>query len=320
MAERGRGFPVLVSGWLERHAQTFVASLGRLARAPFGSALTLGVIGIALALPASLQLVVQNARIASGGWQSALDLSVYLQPRLSEQDSAQLAERISARGDVVSARFISAAEGLAEFRRWSGLGPALDALQDNPLPGMIVVRPRVAEGAGEVASVEPLAQSLRQLAGVDQVQLDTDWVRRFAAILDALHHAATLFAGLLGLAVLMIVGNTVRLDIDARRSEIEVVKLVGGSDGFVRRPFLYGGLWYGLGGALVGWLLVEALALSLAGPVARIASAYGSAFALHGLGLRSSLTLLASGAGLGWLGAFVAATRHLRVIEPGHEG
>jgi len=319
MADRGRGFLAPLAGWLERHAQTFVASLGRLARAPFGTALTLGVIGIALALPASLQLVVQNARIASSGWQSALDLSVYLQPRLPEHDATQLAERIAARADVASARFVSAAEGLAEFRRWSGLGPALDALQDNPLPAMIVVRPRVAEGSGDVAAVERLAQALRPLPGVDQVQLDTEWVRRFAAILETLRHAAALFAALLGLAVLMIVGNTVRLDIDARRAEIEVVKLVGGSDGFVRRPFLYGGLWYGLGGAVVGWLLVEGLALSLAGPVGRIAAAYGSAFTLQGLGLQASLALLGSGTALGWLGAFVSATRHLRDIEPGHE-
>ncbi len=319
MAERGLGFSALLSGWLERHAQTLVASLGRLVRAPFASALTLGVIGIALALPASLQLVVQNARIASSGWQSALDVSVYLQPALSERDGAQLAERVAARADVASARFVGATEGMAEFRRWSGLGQALDALQDNPLPGMIVVRPRVAEGGGDVTSVEQLAQALRSVPGVDQVQLDSDWVRRFAAILDTLRRASALLATLLGLGVLMIVGNTVRLDIDARRTQIEVVKLVGGSDGFVRRPFLYGGLWYGLGGALVGWLLVEALALALAGPVGRVAAAYGSTFTLQGLGLRAALTLLGTGAGLGWLGAFVAATRHLRAIEPGHE-
>jgi cell division transport system permease protein len=288
-------------------------------RAPFASALTLGVIGIALALPASLQLVVQNARIASSGWQSALDVSVYLQPALSERDGAQLAERVAARADVVSARFVGATEGMAEFRRWSGLGQALDALQDNPLPGMIVVRPRVAGGGSDFSSVEQLAQALRSVPGVDQVQLDSDWVRRFAAILDTLRRAAALLATLLGLGVLMIVGNTVRLDIDARRTEIEVVKLVGGSDGFVRRPFLYGGLWYGLGGALVAWLLVEALALALAGPVGRVAAAYGSTFTLQGLGLRAALTLLGTGTGLGWLGAFVAATRHLRAIEPGHE-
>lgn len=319
---RAAGAPRLASqlrGWSERHLQTLVASLGRLARAPFGTALTVGVIGIALALPACLELVVVNARALSGGWANALDLTVYLKPHLPEHDATQLVERIGARGDVASVRLVTAAQGLAEFRRWSGLGPALDALTDNPLPAAIVVRPRVTEGSGDPAAVGVLADALRTFPGVDLVQLDTDWVRRFTAILDAFRRAVAVVALLLGLAVLLIVGNTIRLDIDARRAEIEVIKLVGGSDGFVRRPFLYGGFWYGLGGGLVGWLLVEAFVLTLAGPIGRVAAAYGSGFAITGPGLETSLALLAGGALLGWIGAFVSATRHLRAIEPGVE-
>jgi cell division transport system permease protein len=314
-----RRFASLLRGWFERHLQTLVASLGRLARAPFGTALTVGVIGIALALPACLELVVVNARALSGGWANALDLTAYLKPRLPDHDATQLAERIGARGDVASARLVTAAEGLAEFRRWSGLGAALDTLTDNPLPASIVVRPRVVEGSGDPQAVGVLADALRTLPGVDQVQLDTDWVRRFTAILDALRRAVAVIALLLGLAVLLIVGNTIRLDIDARRAEIEVIKQVGGSDGFVRRPFLYGGFWYGFGGGFVAWLLVESFVLTLAGPVARVATAYGSRFAMTGPGLETSVALLAAGAFLGWLGAFVSATRHLRAIEPGVE-
>ena len=314
-----RGLAPLLRGWLERHLQTLIASLGRLARAPFGTALTVGVIGIALALPACLELVVVNARALSGGWASALDVTVYLKPHLPDHDAAQLAERIGARGDVASARLVTAAEGLAEFRRWSGLGAALDALTDNPLPASIVVRPRVTEGDGDPAAVGVLADALRTLPGVDQVQLDTDWVRRFTAILEALRRAVAVVALLLALAVLLVVGNTIRLDIDARRAEIEVIKLVGGSDGFVRRPFLYGGFWYGLGGGFVGWLLTEAFVLTLAGPIGRVAAAYGSGFAIAGPDLEASLALLGGGALLGWTGAFISATRHLRAIEPGLE-
>jgi len=313
------GFRAAMRGWLERHLQTLVASLGRLVRAPFGTVLTLGVIGIALALPACLELVVVNARAASGGWADALDLTVYLKPKLADHDAAQLAERIGARGDVASARLVSAAEGLAEFRRWSGLGAALDALSDNPLPAAIVVRPRVVTGAEDPAAVGVLAEALRALPGVDQVQLDTDWVRRFTAMLDALRRLVMVVALLLALAILLIVGITIRLDIDARRAEIEVVKLVGGSDGFVRRPFLYGGFWYGLGGGLVGWLLTEAFVLTLAGPIGRVAAAYGSRFTLVGPDLPTSLLLIGGGAVLGWAGAFASATRHLRAIEPGLE-
>jgi cell division transport system permease protein len=319
---RTAGAPHLASqlrGWLERHLQTLVASLGRLARTPFGTALTVGVIGIALALPACLELVVVNARALSGGWASALDLTVYLKPHLPDHDATQLAERIGARGDVASARLVTAAEGLAEFRRWSGLGAAIDALSDNPLPAAVVVRPRVTEGSGDSTTVGVLADAIRTLPGVELVQLDTDWVRRFTAILDAFRRAVAVVALLLGLAVLLIVGNTIRLDIDARRAEIEVIKLVGGSDGFVRRPFLYGGFWYGFGGGLVAWLLVEAFVLTLAGPIGRVAAAYGSRFAITGPSLETSALLLAGGALLGWLGAFVSATRHLRAIEPGVE-
>jgi cell division transport system permease protein len=314
-----RGLGRRAAGWFERHLQTLVASLGRLARAPFGTALTVGVIGIALALPACLELLVTNARALSGGWQSALDLTVYLKPRLAAHDAEQLAETIAARPDVASARLVTAAEGLAEFRRWSGLGAALDALKDNPLPASVVVRPRLAAGAGELAAVGALADVLHTLPGVDQVQLDTDWVRRFSAILDALRRTVTLLALLLGIAVLLVVGNTIRLDIDTRRAEIEVTKLVGGSDGFVRRPFLYGGFWYGLGGGLVAWLLVEALVVALGGPLGRIAAAYGSRFELMGLDALRSLALVGGGALLGWIGAFISATRHLRAIEPGTE-
>ncbi len=325
MAERGardtgvRRVGSALSGWLERHLQTLVASLGRLARAPFGTALTIGVIGVALALPTGLELLVVNARVVATGWQNALDLTVYLKPQLAEHDGAQLAERIGARGDVASARLVSAAEGLAEFRRWSGLGAALEALKDNPLPAAIVVEPRVVQGAGDAATVTSLAAALRALPGVDQVQLDTEWVRRFTTILDAVRRTVGLVAALLGLAVLLIVGNTIRLDIDARRVEIEVTKLVGGSDSFVRRPFLYGGFWYGLGGGISAWLLVEGFVLILTGPIGRVAAAYGSGFEVHGPDLETTMLLLGSSGALGWLGAFVSATRHLRAIEPGND-
>ena len=314
-----------LGGYLERHLQTLVASLGRLARAPFGTLLTVGVIGIALALPACLHLLVANARALSGGWESALDLTAYLKPVLPEREAAQLAEQIAARPDVASARLVTASAGLEEFRRWSGLGAALDALKDNPLPAAIVVRPRLTAdlgdtpGAAAVAAIGVLGDALRALPGVDQVQLDTGWVRRFTALLEALRRAVLIVTAVLAVAVLAIVGNTVRLDIDSRRAEIEVTKLVGGSDGFVRRPFLYGGFWYGLGGGLLAVLLSEAIALAFEGPVARVASAYGSSFRLAGLDGAAAFALLGGGAVLGWLGAWLSATRHLRAIEPGAE-
>jgi len=300
--------------WLERHFQTLVGSLGRLWSKPFSTLLTVLVIGIALALPACLHVLVQNVRVASGGWSNALDISVYLEPSATLEQARQVAERLRQRRDVEAVTLIEADDALDEFRRNSGFGEALDALEGNPLPHALVVRP--AAGFREPVQVETLTGELRQIEGVDIVQLDTAWVSRFNAILDAVRRVVLLALGLFALGVLVIVGNTIRLDIENRRDEIEVTKLVGGSNGFVRRPFLYNGVWYGLGGGLIAWLVVTILIAVLGGPVQRVAGLYGSSFELQGLGLRGSGALLLGGALLGWIGSFIAATRQLRGIEP----
>jgi len=168
----------------------------------------------------------------------------------------------------------------------------------------------------EPSRVQSLTEELRRIPGVDIVQLDTEWVSRFNAILDIVRRVVLLAAGLFALGILVIVGNTIRLDIENRRDEIEVTKLVGGSDAFVRRPFLYNGIWYGLGGGLIAWLIVAVVVFVLSDPVQRIAGLYGSSFRLQGLGLPGWLALMAGGIGLGWLGSFIAATRELRGIEP----
>lgn len=305
-----------VAGWLERHLQTAVASFGRLVRAPIGSLLTCSVIGIALVLPASLDVLLENTHRAASGFDGALDLTVYLKPSLSAHEAEQLSARIGARGDIGSARFISAVDGLADFRHWSGLGAAVDALGGNPLPAVVVVRPRTIDVRDEQAA-DHLATALRGIPGVDAVELDATWVRRYSALVTALHRTVSVVALLLALTVLLVVGNTVRLDIDARRAEIEVVKLVGGSDGFVRRPFLYEGVWVGLCGGLIAWIVLEVLVGIIAGPVGRVAAAYGSPFVLHGPSTPLSAQLVLGGAVLGWVGAFLATSRQLRTIEPG---
>ena len=300
--------------WLERHTQTLVGSLGRLWTQPFATLLTILVIGIALALPACLHVLVQNVRAASGGWGNALDISVYMKTDATLEQAQQARQRIEQRRDVEEVTLVEADAALAEFRKSSGFGEALDALKDNPLPHALVVRP--AEEFRDPATVDGLTAELRKIDGVDIVQLDTAWVSRFNAILDVVRRVVLLAAGLFALGILVIVGNTIRLDIENRRDEIEVTKLVGGSDGFVRRPFLYNGVWYGLGGGLVAWLTVTVVIALLGEPVQRIAGLYGSSFQLHGLGLEGSAVLLAGGVVLGWLGSFIAATKEIRGIEP----
>ena len=300
--------------WLERHVQTFVGSLGRLWQHPFSTLLTVLVIGIALALPACLHVLVQNVRAASGGWSNALDISVYMKPAATLEQARQAAERVRKRRDDEDVKLVKADDALEEFRRNSGFGEALDALKDNPLPHALVVRP--AAEFREASQVEGLTEELRKIDHVDLVQLDTAWVSRFNAILDVVRRVVLLAAGLFALGILVIVGNTIRLDIENRRDEIEVTKLVGGSDAFVRRPFLYSGVWYGLGGALIAWLIVSVVISVLGDPVQRIAGLYGSTFELNGLGLEGTGVLLLGGVVLGWLGSFIAATRELRGIEP----
>jgi cell division transport system permease protein len=300
--------------WFERHAQTLVGSIGRLWQQPFATLLTVLVIGIALALPACLHVLVQNVREASGGWSNALDISVYMKQSTSLEQAKRAADRIRQRRDVDTVTIIEADTALKEFRRGSGFGDALDALKDNPLPHALVVRPDAE--FRDAAQVESLTAELRKVDGVDIVQLDTEWVSRFNAILDVIRRGVLLAAGLFALGILVIVGNTIRLDIENRRDEIEVTKLVGGSDAFVRRPFLYNGVWYGVGGALIAGLIVVVVVTVLGDPVRRIAGLYGSEFQLHGIGLEGWAALLLGGAALGWLGSFIVATRELREIEP----
>jgi cell division transport system permease protein len=291
-----------------------VGSLGRLWAHRFAALLTILVIGIALALPACLHVLVQNVRTASGGWNNALDISVYMKTTTSLDDTKQAAERIRKRRAVDEVTVIPADDALAEFRKSSGFGEALEALKDNPLPHALVVRPDAE--ARDPARVAQLTDELRKIPGVDLVQLDTEWVSRFNAILDGIRRVVFLAAGLFARGILEIVGNTIRLDIENRRDEIEVTKLVGGSDAFVRRPFLYNGLWYGLGGGLIAGLIVAVVVFVLGDPVQRIAGLYGSGYALHGLDATASRALVLGGVLLGWLGSFIAATRELRGIEP----
>jgi cell division transport system permease protein len=300
--------------WLERHAQTLVGSMGRLWQQPFATLLTVIVIGIALALPACLHVLVQNVRSASGGWNNALDISVYMKPEATLEQAKRAADRVRQRRDVDHVTLIEADEALTEFRKHSGFGTALDALKDNPLPHALVVRPDVAfRDSGHVAA---LTEELARIDGVDLVQLDTEWVSRFNAILDVVRRGVFLAAGLFALGILVIVGNTIRLDIENRRDEIEVTKLVGGSDAFVRRPFLYNGVWYGLAGGITAGVIVAIAVGALSAPVQRIAGLYGSQFQLQGVGAYGWLALLGGGAALGWLGSFIVATRELREIEP----
>jgi cell division transport system permease protein len=297
-----------------RHAQAFFGSLGRLARSPFGTLLTVLVVGLALALPLALELLVANASTATGGFADAVDISVYFKQSAPLEKVRQLARSTRARPGVAQVTVVSADDALKEFRQYSGFGAALEALDTNPLPNVLHIRP--AADARSPAEIGALEHYLAAWPEVDTVQVDSAWVERLDAILDLLKHILLAAAALLGLAVLAMIGNTVRLEIENRRSEIEVVKLVGGSNAFVRRPLLYTGVLYGVAGGLIAWALIAATVLWLQGPVATLARLYGSRFALAGPAPTEIGWLIGGGAALGWLGAWLSSTRHLYRIEP----
>ena len=298
----------------ERHAQALLGSLGRLARQPLATLLTVIVIGIALALPAALYLTVANMRSVTRGLDDTVQLSVYFRLSTTEAEAKKAAAAIAARHGIAETKLVSPDEGLAEFQKLSGIGDALKALPDNPLPWLLQVRP--APPQDSAAAVESLAGELRKMDGVDLVEADTAWVRRLHAIEDTMQQLVLLVAAVLAAGVLAVVGNTIRLEINGRRAEIEVTKLVGGSNAFVRRPFLYSGLWQGLAGGLLAAGLVTIGLMVLEPFIARLAAAYGSSFALQGLSITEWPVVVGSGAALGFLGAWLAAAYHLRRIEP----
>ncbi len=303
-----------IGTYFARHAQVLVGSLGRIMHQPFATLMTMGVIAVALALPLFLSLLLQNARIATGNWNEAYDLSVYMDKKAGTGRVQSLAKQLKARGDVAAVRIITADQALAEFRNDSGFGKALDALSDNPLPDTLVVTPTLT--ASTPQGTETLKAAIAALSDVQTVQIDTEWVKRLHAILDLLRRVVLLTGGLLGVGIVLIVSNTIRLDILNRRAEIEVMKLVGASDGFARRPFLYSGVWYGLGGGLLALTLVAIASTVLARPVAQLAFLYGSDFRLEGLKLVLGVGVLSLAVALSWLGSWLAATRHIRAIEP----
>ena len=299
--------------WLDHHGYSIVASLGRLLRKPWATLLTIGVMAIALALPLGLWVVLANVDRLGGEVQASRDVAVFLKPAVAPEAAAALADTLRARGDVAAVEVVTPEAALAELRAQPDIAAAIDALGADAaraaLPSVLRVVPRGDERL--------LADALRTLPEADRVQHDAVWRERLDAWLRFGGRVVLVLAALLGLGALLVVGNTVRLDIQSRREEIGVLQLLGASDGFVRRPFLYLGAWYGLaaGGLALGVLTLAWMGLHA--PLAELAARYGSDFALRGLDpLQAGGVLLGAGL-LGWLGAGLVTGHYLRQTRPG---
>lgn len=296
------------------HRTSLTESFSRLVSTPMQTLMTSLVVAIALALPVTLLLALDNINTLGASWDSKPKISVYLNVRAKEKAIEQLLQSLSAMPEVDDVDYLAPDEALADFQRFSGFGSALEALEENPLPPTVVISPNALTVAPE--DLAALAQRIKDTPIVDDVSLDMDWVRRLQEIMVLGQKVVLALAVLLGLGVLLAIGNTIRLAIESRRDEILVAKLVGGTDGFVRRPFLYSGGWYGLFGGVLACLIVLVGYSTIEPSVVRLASLYQSEFSLRGLEFVMVIKLLALSTMLGWLGSWFAVGRHLSQIEP----
>ncbi|MBY6064056.1 cell division protein FtsX [Pseudidiomarina sediminum] len=299
--------------WLH-HAQQCIGSLGELARYPFASLMTMAVLGLSLTLPATLYVIVKNTDAVGANFQQASEMTLFLRQDLSEQEVATFHKRVQVNPAVASTRLIDKAAGLADFRQRSGFGEALDTLENNPLPDVLIVTP--AESYRHPAAAEQLLQQMQQQREVDQARLDVGWLQRFQAIVRLIQDGFLGLALLLSIAVVLIVGNTIRLNISSKRDEIAVMKLVGATDAYIQRPFLYTGLWYGLLGGVITWIATGVLLWWLSAAVRDIAELYDSQFRLTGLNITEMGVVWGFAIGIGLLGSYLAVRKHVRAIEP----
>ncbi len=295
--------------WFDHHLYSLVASLGRLLRKPWASLLTIGVLAVALTLPLGLWAALANIERFAGDVQRSRQISLFLKPEIKLDRARALAEELRARPEVGAVELRTPEQGLAELREKTGLGEALASVEGNPLPSLLVLTPKGDELA--------LAQSLGELAEADLVQHDAGWRQRLDGWLRFGTRLAWVLATLLGLGALLVVGNTVRLDIQSRREEIGVLQLLGATDGFIRRPFLYLGACYGVAAGAVALLLLTLADRTLREPLTALAASYGSRFVLQGFDLAQALGILAGAAALGWLGAGLVTGHYLRQTRSG---
>jgi len=300
--------------WFGSHRDSARQALVRVRHYPFSSAMTVLVMTIALALPMGLSVLIGQVKQLGVNWQEAAQISVYLADDVSAEKQQSLTEQIRQLAGVAQAQLLDKDLALAEFQQHAGMGDALLQLDYNPLPSVIVVTPLSIDGGA--AALEPLRDRLAAIDGVEQVQIDLLWVERLAAILAMFERFAGGLGVLLIIALLLVMANTIRLAIESRRDEILVIKLVGGTDAFVRRPFLYIGVLYGLLSGVLAWILLAFGLAWLNVTVERVASLYQSEFALFGMPFTDGLALVFGSMVLGLAGAWLAVGQHVRAIEP----
>ncbi len=281
---------------------------------PISNFMTVLVIAIALALPAGLQILLDNGKTLSNSWDGASRISLYLKTNVSQQQLTTLAETIKQKPGVSQVEMITQEQALDDFKTRSGFADAIAQLDYNPLPPVLIIQPYSTHTSPEAS--EKMLLEFQKIPQVELAKLDLDWVRKLHALLQLAEKVASALGLALAIAVLLIVGNTIRLSVQNRRDEIEVVKLVGATDAFIRRPFLYTGFWYGLIAGILCWLLLTISLAFLKQPIQNLAGLYESQYNLSGLSWLQSFQLIGLSCGLGLLGSWLSVGRHIQQIEP----
>ena len=297
---------------LASHRKDASRSLRRLLRTPWSSLMTVFVIAVALLLPVLLLLMNANLTVVLDQFQHSARITLYLASDVSESRGIEVSESLLTNDSIEAADYVSSSQALAEFSAASGFSDILDSLTSNPLPAAIIVRP----GQTGPAAIDELAGGLRALPEVELVELDSQWLRRLQAISDLLSVIARMLGVLVAVGLCFIVGNTIKLNIDNRRDEIRVMKLVGGDNAFIARPFLYCGWLYGIFGGLLACLLLWLVMWGLSAPLAELSRLYGGDFRLQGPGPLNLLFLAACGGLIGWFAALLASFRYIAAINP----
>ncbi|WP_108652777.1 permease-like cell division protein FtsX [Dongshaea marina] len=303
------------SGFFQRFRSQLSQGLAELWQTPVTSLMTIAVLGVSLCLPACFHLIVKNATSVAQQWQTPTQITLFLQKDLTDQQTDSFVSEVKQLPGVERVEFISKQQALSDFRQQSGLGKALSYLDDNPLPAVLLVFPDAQHRSATAADKlrDRLVANTQQ---VDEGRLDVQWLQRLHGILSVIERIILIVELLLLLTLILIVANTMRLNILSHREEIEVLKLVGASDRFIMSPFLFKGFWYGTIGGLLAWILTNIATVILADRVQDLASLYQSQFHLLGLSLRESLWLIGSGIILSLVASFFTVRRHIRDIEP----
>ena len=298
-----------VASWQEHHGWSAAASLRRLAARPLSSLLTVAVMGLALALPLAFYLLLGNVQKLGEALGQSQTVSVFMQVGQSASQAQLLAKQLGARPDVAGVTIKTPQQGMDELAKMQGFSDALKTLDNNPLPYVLLLQPRADLNAVAVAQ---LVADVRTFQSVDLVQDSGSWRSRLDALLGVGNRVVWILASLLALAALLVVGNTIRGDIASRHEEISVLLLVGASGAFVRRPYLYAGIWYGLFSGILAALLAVAIEFALAAPVAQLSQAYAGKLHVGGLPIWLLLSVPLAAAVLGWLGARLVSAWQLR--------